>query len=480
MTKPDNDVKRGRAKYGSPGVSPGGNEPSSALFKDSGKGEAQTLESWKEIAAFIGRDLRTAHRWERERGMPVRRVPGGRGSRVSASKAEITEWLRSIRETEVDPEPNAGITDPSSGKVRLALRTVAITAAILALASVPFIVANSLRPTDFPARVQFGESSVEALDSGGHRLWAYRFGRVLDLSIFANHGGPHAFVRIADLLGDGRREVVLAVPYRLGKDPGDRAETAIVCLSQNGKLLWSYVPRRAFRFGDHDLRGPWLVESVLLSNAADHAVWIAFSHADWGDSYVSKFDPKTGQETVRYVNTGTVRVLSELQAGRTMHLLAGGFNNEYDGPSLAVIDEHGGFAASPQTPGTRHKCVSCPPGDPEQYFVFPRSEMNRASKVYEDAVWGIGLVEGGFVASIRDLQVQSVDIKSMYQFSSYPDFRPVTLQFSSTYVEKHRELERVKLLDHPLESCPERLHPLPVRMWTKAGGWAEVPLKPVD
>jgi hypothetical protein len=51
------------------------------------------LESWKQIAAFLARDERTAMRWEKEQGMPVRRIPGKRG-RVYASRAEISAWLR--------------------------------------------------------------------------------------------------------------------------------------------------------------------------------------------------------------------------------------------------------------------------------------------------------------------------------------------------------------------------------------------------
>ena len=35
------------------------------------------LDSWKEIAAFFDRDERTVKRWEKERGLPVHRTPGG-------------------------------------------------------------------------------------------------------------------------------------------------------------------------------------------------------------------------------------------------------------------------------------------------------------------------------------------------------------------------------------------------------------------
>jgi hypothetical protein len=51
------------------------------------------LRGWKEIAAYLRSSERTAQRWERERGLPVRRVPspGGRDV-VFASPEEIDHW----------------------------------------------------------------------------------------------------------------------------------------------------------------------------------------------------------------------------------------------------------------------------------------------------------------------------------------------------------------------------------------------------
>ena len=40
----------------------------------------QRLNSWKEIGVFFGRDVRTVKRWEKERAMPVHRLPGIRRS----------------------------------------------------------------------------------------------------------------------------------------------------------------------------------------------------------------------------------------------------------------------------------------------------------------------------------------------------------------------------------------------------------------
>jgi hypothetical protein len=52
------------------------------------------LDSWKEIAAFFDRDERTVRRWEKERGLPVYRVPGSARGGVFAYSDELVEWLQ--------------------------------------------------------------------------------------------------------------------------------------------------------------------------------------------------------------------------------------------------------------------------------------------------------------------------------------------------------------------------------------------------
>ena len=50
------------------------------------------LTSWKEIASFLDVAERTAQKWEKERGLPVKRLPGQKG-RVAANPEELTRWL---------------------------------------------------------------------------------------------------------------------------------------------------------------------------------------------------------------------------------------------------------------------------------------------------------------------------------------------------------------------------------------------------
>lgn len=55
--------------------------------------DGKRLDTWKEIGAFLGRDERTAKRWEKERGLPVHRVPGTGRATVFAYTGELTRWL---------------------------------------------------------------------------------------------------------------------------------------------------------------------------------------------------------------------------------------------------------------------------------------------------------------------------------------------------------------------------------------------------
>ncbi len=53
----------------------------------------RVLNSWKEIADYLGRGIRTVQRYERELGLPVRRPAGKKRSAVIAIKADIDAWV---------------------------------------------------------------------------------------------------------------------------------------------------------------------------------------------------------------------------------------------------------------------------------------------------------------------------------------------------------------------------------------------------
>ena len=58
---------------------------------------ADRLESWKEIAAYLGRSPRTVQRWERLEGLPVHRLLHDKLGSVYAYRAELDAWWESRR-----------------------------------------------------------------------------------------------------------------------------------------------------------------------------------------------------------------------------------------------------------------------------------------------------------------------------------------------------------------------------------------------
>ena len=57
--------------------------------------ERKILNSWKEIANYLGRGVRTVQRWEAHLELPVHRPSGREHSAVLAFSNELDQWLDS-------------------------------------------------------------------------------------------------------------------------------------------------------------------------------------------------------------------------------------------------------------------------------------------------------------------------------------------------------------------------------------------------
>src|SRR5450755_3270608 len=106
--------------------------------------ESRRIDSWKEIAAFFGRDERTVKRWEGQRGLPVHRVPGGRGT-VYAFTQELTAWLRSSQQNLTQ---EAALADEPDSKSHVALSALAVPDA--SLSSEAAFASSAPRPVAAP------------------------------------------------------------------------------------------------------------------------------------------------------------------------------------------------------------------------------------------------------------------------------------------------------------------------------------------
>src|ERR1700692_2810532 len=100
------------------------------------------LDSWKEIAAYLNRDVTTVQRWEKREGMPVHRHLHDKMGSVSASRADLDAWARTrkLRAQENDlpapvpppPAPHVAIsTSPTRWRLVLPM-TAAVALAVAA------------------------------------------------------------------------------------------------------------------------------------------------------------------------------------------------------------------------------------------------------------------------------------------------------------------------------------------------------------
>lgn len=64
----------------------------------------ELLNSWKEVASYLGRGVRTVQRWEKM-GLPVRRLGNGSRAPIVAFTGDIDRWMQQAR--------SSGLTDPA-------------------------------------------------------------------------------------------------------------------------------------------------------------------------------------------------------------------------------------------------------------------------------------------------------------------------------------------------------------------------------
>ncbi|SRR6266700_2874347 len=75
--------------------------------------DSHILNSWKEIAGYMGRGLRTVQRWEHDLALPVRRPRGKSRSAVLAIRKELDAWIASRPQTPVEEKITIGALQQS-------------------------------------------------------------------------------------------------------------------------------------------------------------------------------------------------------------------------------------------------------------------------------------------------------------------------------------------------------------------------------
>src|SRR6202171_4397856 len=77
------------------------------------------LDSWKEIAAYLRRDVRTVQRWEKKEGLPVYRHQHDKLGSIYAYRAELTDWFNTRQQS--GPGVPAARQNGPNDKIKLAV-----------------------------------------------------------------------------------------------------------------------------------------------------------------------------------------------------------------------------------------------------------------------------------------------------------------------------------------------------------------------
>jgi hypothetical protein len=461
--------------------------------------ERDRLDSWKEIADYVGRDVRTALRWEHERGLPVHRVPGGKRGAVFAFADEIDRWLQaSATHTEAKEAP-VGAAGPQAAnpvgrprptRVRPLSRPIrwAVGAGCIALLLGAVVLgADALgwrRGAGPVARVSFRGTELAARDASGRVLWRHDFGRrVVEREDPAPARPPTLFAAGDDLDGDSRPDLLVSVPILHGPaSPTAAAWDELFAFSAAGKVLWSHRVEKTVRFGGGVYGPPWTVHVAHARGASVVAfevggqkriAWTQ-SHGTWWPSTVSVLD-RHGREVSTWVHSGVIYALAATAGPEGPLLLAAGISNSRESAFLAVLDARRVEGAGPEEPGSPFACLTCAPGRPLRYFTFQPSEQMLALSPYNVAYDIRPDPSGVEVRTKESGPERPFPVEAVARFS--PTLDLVHVGWSSGWAAGHRSLERAGTLDHSVESCPERQRPR-VREWDAGEGWRDV--RPAD
>lgn len=407
------------------------------------------IDSWKAIAAYLNRDIRTVRRWE-ALGLPVKRVPGGRGVSVFAFKTEIDAWLKASGNDraaqDVAPEPAvaaAPATAPAATRGRgLSRQWIGVAAAIAIVGAI--VVVWRLRTPTFGAggmRLDVTTDAVTALDAAGTELWRHRFDPAFQTALSEVAERWRVVQRTPPL-------AYVATSHAMDRATGIVRGGELLQFAANGAVQRTFSFADTIELGGRSFAAPWAITAFAVDDSRGAPrVAVAAHHYLWSPSVVAVLDSSFAR-TSRFVHDGWIEAVRWIDAD---HLLVGGFSQVQDAGLVGIVD------------------VSKAEARAIKMVALPRTELNRVTASrFNRAV----LERAADRIVARTIEMPAADhepAEALYELS--PQLDLVSASFSARYWMEHRVLEQQKKIDHGRDACPDRGGPRKIVVWLPESGW---------
>lgn len=444
------------------------------------------LNGWKEIAAFLGKGVRTVQRWEKEYGLPIRRLGRDGGEIIFANRTELSDWLRDHsrlvagRETGDRAEPMPVVRrSPWLGWVAIA----AVGAALFAVGWWW----SALRTGPVAGWV-VSEGRLHLRDARGRELASPSFEFLFHDGSYAeaeNHLDRRSMLR--DIDGDGRLELLF-----LAVSPHPAPGEGFYLFNSDGTLRWSVrlPPEVSVSFAGREYAGPWHPYRMAeaRSSGGDAVFYLTFIHGSRSASILQTVD-RRGRVLAKYWQNGYIETVVATEWRGRPTVLVGGTNDETYRGSLAIFQDGAPSGSAPPY-NAAYVCHGCPDGYPKWFLLFPDGEIAKLQPGGGTAVHGSAWVSRTWAEGTSSLEVDvgegprnfenTFNAIVMYRLGS--DLSLISADPTSGYEVMHRELEGAGQLDHAFDRSTDSRQWSPVHFWD--GTWRELtpprPSKPLS
>lgn len=237
-----------------------------------------------------------------------------------------------------------------------------------------------LRPRPNPNTCRLEGQALVVYDEQGVFAWRYILPSA-PLQVDARRDPSFDSWLIADVDGDGRREVLL--PFR--SDPESAVDDELYLFSADGKLLWKrHFGKPVVRNGVSQ-KGPFTVRRLALvpiKGRKESRILVVANHRLHSPTLISLLDI-SGNTQREYWHAGHITCLmieTQKSDGRSAIYL-GGIANGYRAADLTVLDPEKFSGASVES-DPEERIVSDLPTVEKARLLFPRSSLNLATNPY--------------------------------------------------------------------------------------------------